>query len=112
MHFVVANTAVDFIKLDCMWPNLYEGTPQVYFNEDVVAEAGAFAAAGLAVSLSPGISVSPLNGSFLSTHGLATMYRIAEDVLDIYDSNLTEGELPVSSHLGVRCYCYFQHVVS
>lgn len=36
--------AVDFVKLDCMWPNKYEGTPQVYFNDDVIAYTSAFTA--------------------------------------------------------------------
>ena len=41
---------VDFVKIDCMWPHLYEGTPQVYFNEDVAAECAAFTAAGSAAT--------------------------------------------------------------
>ena len=47
----------------------------------------------LTQSLSPGISVSPQNGSFLAAHRLATAYRIAEDVLDVYDSK-ADGSFP------------------
>lgn len=51
-------------------------------------------AVNITVSLSPGISVSPANGSFLAANHLATMYRIAEDVLDIYESNIEKGTFP------------------
>lgn len=60
----IASWGVSLVKIDCMWPNRYEGTPQTYFNEDVDAELGAFRdATNMVVSLSPGISVSTQNGA-------------------------------------------------
>jgi len=90
---------VSLVKIDCMWPNKYEGTPQVYFNEDVEAETAAFRAAtpGMSISLSPGISVSPSNGTWLAKHGYADIYRIAEDVLDVYNSS-PDGGFPQGVH--------------
>jgi len=85
----LASYGASFVKIDCLWPHLYEGTPQTYFNDDVDASLRAFKAASppLVVSLSPGISVSPQNGSYVAAGGLAAMYRIAEDVLDVYNSS-------------------------
>ena len=94
-----AKLGAQFVKIDCLWPNLYEGTPQVYFNEDVVAETRAFTtiAPPFTVSLSPGISVSPQNGTFLAQGRYANLYRIAEDVLDVYDGK-PDGTFPQGVH--------------
>lgn len=73
---------VGFAKVDCLWPNKYEGTPQTYFDEDVHGITDAFKGTGVTLSLSPGISVSPANASFLAAGSRAALYRIAEDVLD------------------------------
>jgi alpha-galactosidase len=95
----MASWGTSFVKVDCMWPNKYEGSPQVYFNEDVDAELGAFstAAPSITMSLSPGISVSPQNGSYVASHSYASIYRIAEDVLDVYDS-APDGSFPTGVH--------------
>jgi alpha-galactosidase len=88
---------VSFVKFDCLWPNRYEGTPQTYFLDDVIGVAQAIKETNLTLSMSPGISVSPLNASLIAAGSLATMYRIAEDVLDIYDSN-PDGTFPQGVH--------------
>ena len=88
---------VSFVKFDCLWPSHYEGTPQTYFLDDVIGVAEAIKATNLTLSMSPGISVSPLNASFIAAGSLATMYRIAEDVLDVYDSN-PDGTFPQGVH--------------
>jgi alpha-galactosidase len=89
----IASWGVSLVKIDCLWPNKVEGTPQTYFDEDVEAMTDAFRAAGLSLSLSPGISVSPQNGSWIAAGGRADFYRIAEDVLDVYDSK-ADGSFP------------------
>lgn len=93
----IKSWGVSLVKVDCLWPHLYEGTPQVYFNEDVEAMTDAFRGVGLALSLSPGISVSPANGSWLAAGGRADFYRIAEDVLDVYDGP-ADGTFPQGVH--------------
>lgn len=93
----IASWGVSFVKIDCMWPNKYEGTPQNYFDFDVQAMTQAFTAANLTISLSPGISVSTQNASFVASNRAATMYRIAEDVLDVYDCN-ADGSFPQCVH--------------
>ena len=90
-------TAAPPRPVDCLWPHLYEGTPQQYFDEDVLAMTSAFSAAGLELSLSPGISVSPQNGSWLAAGRRAGFYRIAEDVLDVYDGQ-PDGTFPQGLH--------------
>ena len=50
-------------------------------------------AAGITVSFSPGISVTPLNGSFIASHGYAVSYRVSEDMWDLWDSN-PDGTFP------------------
>ena len=85
------------IKVDCLWPHKYEGVPQPYFDDDVVGVSDALKAAGLALSMSPGISVTPANGSFIAAGGRAALYRIAEDVLDVYDS-AADGSFPQGVH--------------
>lgn len=94
---LIASWGVALVKIDCLWPNRYEGTPQQYFNEDVEAMTAAFSAAGLQLSLSPGISVSPLNGSWVAANRRAAFYRIAEDVLDVYDGP-PDGTFPQGVH--------------
>ena len=54
-------------------------------------------AAGITVSFSPGISVTPLNGSFFAAHGYAVSYRVSEDMWDLWDSE-PDGTFPT----GVR----------
>ena len=93
----IKSWGVALVKIDCLWPHLYEGTPQVYFNEDVEAMTAAFSAAGLELSLSPGISVSPQNGSYIAAGRRAGFYRIAEDVLDVYDGQ-PDGTFPQGLH--------------
>jgi hypothetical protein len=93
----VASWGVGFVKMDCLWPHLYEGTPQTYFNDDVAAATAAFAATGATLSLSPGISVSPENATYLASGARAALYRIAEDVLDVYDSP-ANGTFPQGVH--------------
>lgn len=93
----VASWGVGFVKFDCLWPHLYEGAPQTFFNEDVAGVAKAVRATPLTLSMSPGISVSPLNASAISSGALAAMYRIAEDVLDVYDS-AADGTFPQGVH--------------
>ena len=88
---------VSFAKFDCLWPHSYEGTPQTFFNDDVLGVAAAIKATSLTLSMSPGISVSPLNASAIASGGLAAMYRIAEDVLDVYDSS-ADGSFPQGVH--------------
>jgi alpha-galactosidase len=88
---------ISFVKFDCLWPNKNEGTPQTYFLEDVLGVSEAIKATGLTLSMSPGISVSPANASFIAAGSLATMYRIAEDVLDVYDS-APDGSFPQGVH--------------
>lgn len=97
----IASWGVGLVKIDCLWPNRVEGTPQVYFDEDVEAMTAAFGAAGLQLSLSPGISVSPLNGSYIAAGRRAAFYRIAEDVLDVYDS-APDGSFPQGVHQKAR----------
>jgi alpha-galactosidase len=69
---------ITLVKMDCLWPHLYEGTPQPFFNEDVEGASTAFKAAGLILSMSPGISVSPFNASYIAAGSRAALYRIAE----------------------------------
>jgi hypothetical protein len=94
---LIASWGVSLVKIDCLWPHLYEGTPQQYFDEDVLAMTSAFSAAGLELSLSPGISVSVQNGSWLAAGRRAGFYRIAEDVLDVYDGP-ADGTFPQGLH--------------
>jgi len=94
---LIASWGVSLVKIDCLWPHLYEGTPQQYFDEDVLAMTTAFSAAGLELSLSPGISVSVHNGSWLAAGRRAGFYRIAEDVLDVYDGP-ADGTFPQGLH--------------
>jgi alpha-galactosidase len=93
----VEGWGVSFVKFDCLWPHLYEGSPQTYFNEDVVGVAKAIKPTGLTLSMSPGISVSPQNATLIAQGTLATMYRIAEDVLDVYNSS-PDGTFPQGVH--------------
>lgn len=107
----LASYGASFVKVDCLWPHLYEGTPQTYFNEEVVAVGSAFAARGLTLSLSPGISVSPLNGSFVAENHLAAMYRIAEDVLDVWDGP-QDGTFPQGLHQKYRKSLEFESLLN
>jgi hypothetical protein len=107
----LASYGASFVKVDCLWPHLYEGTPQTYFNEEVVAVGEAFAARGLTLSLSPGISVSPLNGSFVAGNHLAAMYRIAEDVLDVWDGP-ANGTFPQGLHQKYRKSLEFESLLN
>jgi hypothetical protein len=54
--------------------------PAGYFDEDVIGFGAAMKAAGITVSFSPGISVTPANGTFLARSGYAVSYRVSEDM--------------------------------
>lgn len=73
-----ASWGVDYVKLDCFWGG---PTPSAY-DADLLAATGAFTSAGLTVSLSPGIGVTPGNISFLSSRGLASLSRVTGDLWD------------------------------
>jgi hypothetical protein len=88
---------ITLVKMDCLWPHLYEGTPQPYFNEDVEGASTALKSAGLLLSMSPGISVSPANASYIAAASRAPLYRIAEDVLDVYEGK-PDGSFPQGLH--------------
>lgn len=105
-----ASYGASLVKVDCLWPHLYEGTPQTYFNEEVVAVGTAFAA-DFTLSMSPGISVSPLNGSFIAQNHLASMYRIAEDVLDVWDGPAA-GTFPQGLHQKFRKALEFEALLN
>ena len=86
---------VSFAKVDCLWPHLYEGVAaQQYFDEDVAAMTEAFSREpSLTLSMSPGISVSPRNASWIAAGRRAATYRIAEDVLDVW-AGPADGSFP------------------
>jgi hypothetical protein len=54
--------------------------PVGYFDEDVIGFGEAMKDAGVTVSFSPGISVTPANGTFLARSGYAVSYRVSEDM--------------------------------
>ena len=93
----VQGWGVSLVKVDCLWPNRDEGLEEAYFDDDVVGVSEAVKATSLTLSMSPGISVTPGNASFIAAGSLATLYRIAEDVLDVYDSN-PDGTFPQGVH--------------
>jgi alpha-galactosidase len=86
-----ADWKIDFLKVDCMWPNLpyNQSRPQLFFDEDLIGMGTAFKEKEFVVSLSPGISLNPSNGSFVDRNKLASAYRVSEDLWDVYDSNST-----------------------
>jgi hypothetical protein len=77
---------VAFVKLDCMWPNMPPVAlqPSGYFDADLFAMSDAFTKAGLTISLSPGISVTVMNGTTVAQHGLGLTYRVTEDFWDVW----------------------------
>jgi hypothetical protein len=57
-----------YLQIDCMWPG---GGDLGSFDHDLEAFTLAFGAAGIEVSLSPGIFVSQLNATWISQHRAA-----------------------------------------
>ena len=54
--------------------------PFGYYDEDVIGFGEAMRNAGITVSYSPGISVTPANGTFIARNGYAISYRVSEDM--------------------------------
>ena len=86
---------VEFVKADCFFPNMpYPGPqPHGYYDEDIIGFGSAMKDAGVTVSWSPGISVTPANGTFIARHGYGASYRVSEDMWDLYDS-AEDGTFP------------------
>ena len=86
---------VTFVKADCFFPNMpYPGPqPYGYYDEDVIGFGEAMKGAGITVSFSPGISVTPANGTFIASHGYALAYRVSEDTWDLWNGE-SDGTFP------------------
>lgn len=69
---------LDFVKIDCMWSGNGDGE----YDHDIVAFTTAFQEMDIEVSLSPGLRVSTLNGTFINDNQLASMYRVTQDFWD------------------------------
>jgi hypothetical protein len=69
-------------QADCFFPNMPASQlqPVGYFDDDIVGFGTAMRDAGVTVSFSPGISVTPANGTFLARSGYAVSYRVSEDM--------------------------------
>jgi hypothetical protein len=63
--------------------------------------AEAFAGVGITLSVSPGTSMNPLNGSYVASHGLAAQYRVTNDFWDVWDSGGVAWPTDLRSKFGV-----------
>ena len=86
---------VAFVKADCFFPSMpYPGPqPHGYYDEDIIGFGAAMKAANVTVSWSPGISVTPANGTFIARNGYGASYRVSEDMWDLFDS-AADGTFP------------------
>ena len=67
--------------------------PHGYYDEDVIGWGSSMKEAGVTVSWSPGISVTPANGTFIARNGYGASYRVSEDMWDLFDS-AEDGTFP------------------
>ena len=72
-----------------------------YYDEDIIGFGSAMKDAGITVSWSPGVSVTPANGTFIARHGYGASYRVSEDMWDLYDS-ADDGTFPTGIRQKLR----------
>jgi len=93
-----AEWGVEVVKGDCFFPDKPSGDeqPSGFFDDELVVFSSAMARAGLKIMLSPGISVTPRNGTFLAAHaaelGVAS-YRVTEDTWGMWEG-AADGTFP------------------
>lgn len=87
-----ASWGVGLIKADCFFPNLPPGQPQPsgYFDADVFAFGAAMKEANISVAFSPGISLSLLNATQLSSSGFASSFRVVRTFNDSFWQTRTD----------------------
>jgi len=92
-----SDQGLDFIKMDCMWPNPGQHLDQN--NDEIAAFAQAMVdvAPHIVISWSPGDGTSVTNGTYVARHGgqYGVMYRITGDLHD------TGGFQAILAHLKI-----------
>ena len=84
--------------------------PHGYYDEDIIGFGSAMKDAGVTVSWSPGISVTPANGTFIARHGYGASYRVSEDMWDLYDS-AEDGTFPTGIRQKLRLSEEYAHLI-
>ena len=129
---------VEFVKADCFFPSMpYPGASRVrsgtqlaceadalmlivahlkgpqphgYYDEDIIGFGAAMKTANVTVSWSPGISVTPANGTFIARNGYGASYRVSEDMWDLFDS-AADGTFPTGIRQKLQLSEQYAHLI-